>query len=192
MQALVQSDTGLIEGTGINLVTNDPDKHVVELTPEQIAALPMPGSGAAYLGDDGTITIVEVPLPPPPVTYFDDVPVASQIRTTDATPTSAYVLTLDALTGYLGIVTLVGVDAGTGALLALEASFSVKRLNAGAVAVGTPVVIARHQDAGANAWRLDASVQGNDAVLTVTGVAGHTIDWNIVGTMRRFAPEGLV
>jgi hypothetical protein len=191
MQAEVLTETGQIVGYGTGLASPDPETiHIIEVLESEVPKLLE--FGAKYVDDQGTITVTALDPIPYPTTYFDDVPVANQVRTTDATPTNAYVLTLDARTGYLGIVTLVGVDAGTGALLALEASFAVKRLNAGAVAVGTPVVIARHQDAGASTWRLDASVQGNDAVLTVTGVAGHTIDWNIVGTMRRFAPEGLV
>jgi hypothetical protein len=124
------------------------------------------------------------------VIFTEDVRLVGRVRTTDATPTEVYRLTLLPLTGYTGQVAVIGVDTGNGAVRVIRASFAVKRLNGGALAVGAPVVIASHADAGATAWQIAASVSGNDALVTVSGAAGRVVDWSCTGVMTVFTPSG--
>lgn len=122
--------------------------------------------------------------------FTENLAVRGRVRTTDATPTEAYRLALQPLTGYTGTVTVIGVDTANGAVRVIRASFAVKRLNAAALAVGGPVVLASHADAAATAWQVAASVTANDAVVTVTGAAGRTVDWSLSGEMTSFTPSG--
>lgn len=133
-----------------------------------------------------------LPADPPPVVYAGESQVEARIRTTDATPTEILRRTLAATTGYRAKLELLAVDAGNGALRMIEASIVAKRLGGGALLVGSAVVIANHQDAAASAWTIAPSVSGNDVVITVTGAAGRTIDWQLRGRVTRFAPSGLV
>lgn len=131
-----------------------------------------------------------LPADPPPLVFTENGQISGSVRTTDATPTEVYRLALLPLTGYTGTVVLIGVDTGNGAVRVIRASFAVKRLNAGALSVGTPVVIASHADAAASTWQIAASVSGDDALVTVTGAAGRTIDWSLSGEMTSFTPAG--
>lgn len=135
--------------------------------------------------------------PPAVVTYSGELQMIGRLRTTDATPTEVYRRTLAQLTGYRAIATLLAVDAGNGVVRMIHASIVAKRLNNGAALVGTPVVIANHQDSGAAAttsgvagWAITASASGNDFVITVTGAAGRTIDWLLDGRVVSFTPSG--
>jgi hypothetical protein len=143
------------------------------------------------LGVNGVVTII--PPSPPTLVYAEGIRIDGRVRTTDATPTEVYRLTLLPLTGYTGTVVLIGVDTtspGGGAIRVIRASFAVKRLNGGALAVGAPVVLASHADAGATSWQITPFVSGNDAGVTVTGAAGRTIDWSLTGEMTSFTPAG--
>ena len=155
------------------------------------AAIPTDPSNAdyrAYLAwvDNNT----PEPADPAPLVYSAEMQVNERIRTTDATPTEIFRRTLAANTGYTSVLALVGVDAGNGALRLIRASVVAKRLGAGALLVGTPVVIANHQDVAAAAWTITAAVSGSDVVVTVTGAAGRTIDWSLTGGVRSFTPAG--
>jgi hypothetical protein len=125
-----------------------------------------------------------------PLTFAGAIAMTGRVRTTTAAPTEIYRATLRPMTGYRALGTLLGVDAGNGDLRQVYASIVAKRLNAGALLVGPPVVIANHQDAGASAWALSASVSGNDFVIAVTGAAGRTIDWLLDGSIVSFTPGG--
>ena len=144
----------------------------------------------AFLAWDAIPGNDPLPADPLPLVFTEDVRISGNVRTTDATPTEVYRLTLLSMSGYTGVVAVIGVDTGNGAMRVIRASFAVKRLNAGALAVGAPVVIASHADAGATTWQIAASVSGNDALVTVTGAAGRTIDWNCSGLMTSFTPSG--
>jgi hypothetical protein len=135
--------------------------------------------------------VVDAHMPPPPIVGAVAVnPVTRRIRTTDATPSEVYRATLALLTGYWAGFRLVGIDAGNGTMRVISASIVAKRLGAGALLVGAPVVIANHADAAAAAWAITASVSGNDFVITVTGAAGRTIDWLLSGDIVAFTPGG--
>lgn len=124
------------------------------------------------------------------IVYSGTVPVSARVRTTDATVTEVYRRTLTSLTGYAAVLTLLGVDAGNGAVRMILASIVAKRLGNGASLVGAPVVLANHADTGTAAWVITASVSGNDFVITCTGAAGRTIDWLLSGDVRSFTPGG--
>lgn len=124
------------------------------------------------------------------IVYAASATVDRRVRTTDATPTEVYRRTLALLTGYAAVLNLLGVDAGNGAVRMIRASIVAKRLSNGAVLVGTPVVLANHQDAAATAWAITAAASGNDFVVTCTGAAGRTIDWLLSGEIRAFTPGG--
>jgi len=141
-----------------------------------------------YLADGGVA--VTDPADPPPLKYSENLYINPRIRTTDATPTEVWRTTLHTLTGYTSILTLIGVDSGNGAVRIIRASVGVKRLNAGALMIGAPVVIANHADAAASTWNIGAAVDVNDFVVTVTGAAGRIIDWSLTGTIQSFTPAG--
>jgi hypothetical protein len=130
------------------------------------------------------------PADPRPVVYSGTLAADVRVRTTDATPAEVYRRTLAPLTGYAAVLNLLGVDAGNGAVRMIRASIVAKRIGAGAVLVGAPVVIANHADAGATTWAIAATASGNDFVVTVTGATGRTIDWLLSGGIRSFTPGG--
>jgi hypothetical protein len=165
--------SGALATDDYELFTFGTDGHAVDVPPE---ATP----------------VVAAHVPAPRVVEFsDDAPLEALARTTDATATQIIRVTLDAQSGYTGQVNVIGVDGGNGAVRVIRASFAIKRLNAGALAVGAPVVLASHGDAAAASWTVSMSVVGNDAIVSVTGAAGRTIDWLCRGQMMRFAPGGL-
>lgn len=128
------------------------------------------------------------------IVYATAVNMAGRLRTTTAAPTEIYRATLQPMTGYRALATLLGVDAGSGDLRQIYASIVAKRLGGVAMLVGPPVVLANHQDAGASAWAITAGVDNStgrsDFVITVTGAAGRTIDWLLDGRIISFTPGG--
>src|SRR5215217_5734709 len=129
-----------------------------------VPGVPIP-LGYAVDAAAGTITLAEsvgIPIATfdlqaivPDLTVFSaETDVSGRVRTADAAPADAYRLSLPALTGAAGIVTVIGVDAGNGAVRMIRASFAVKRLNGGALAVGSPVVLASHADTGTTTWQI--------------------------------------
>lgn len=130
------------------------------------------------------------PVPPAPVVYSGSRRLDNRLRTTNATVTELFRVTLAATTAYVALLTLVGVDAGNGALRTIRASIVAKRLGNGAALVGAPVVIANHQDAAASTWAIAALADGNDFVITVAGAASRNIDWLLSGDVNSFTPGG--
>jgi hypothetical protein len=124
------------------------------------------------------------------IVYADTLPMTGRLRTTNATPTELYRATLAPLTGYRATVNLLAVDAGNGAVRAIEARITAKRLGGGAVLVGALTVVSDQQDSGTGSWGIVPSVSGNDFLITVTGAAGRTIDWLLDGQVRAFTPGG--
>lgn len=118
-----------------------------------------------------------------------NIQVDARVRTTDATITELLRKTLAPLTGYVARFELIAVDAGNGAVKVIFATVAAKRLGAGALMIGAPVVLSTHADAAASAWTVSASASGDDFVISVTGAAGRTIDWLIYGHVTSFAPS---
>jgi hypothetical protein len=155
-----------------------------------IPADPANADYQAYLAWDAVPGNTPDPADPLPLVFTEDTRITGSVRTTDATPTEVYRLTLLPLTGYTGQVRLIGVDTGNGAVRVIVASFAVKRLNGGALGVDAPVVLASHANTGTTTWQIAASVSGNDALITVAGADGRIIDWSLSGTMTSFTPAG--
>ena len=130
------------------------------------------------------------PADPAPLVYRDGLAVDQRLRTTNATPAELWRATLTQRTGYRATLTLIAVDAGNGAVRTIEARVTAKRLTGNALLVGTPVVVSDQQDSGTSAWAITAAVSGNDFVVTVTGAAGRSIDWQLAGDVVSFTPGG--
>lgn len=126
----------------------------------------------------------------PPIVYGRTIDVSQRLRTTSATPAEIARWTLAGLTGYRAKLELLAVDAGNGAVKAMEAVIVAKRLAGGALIVGAPAVVVNVFDAAASAWTVSAAASGNDVVITVTGAAGRTIDWALGGRVVSFTPAG--
>jgi hypothetical protein len=92
---------------------------------------------------------------------------------------------------YRSTMSLIAIDAGDGTTKDSEVRIVFKATQAALARVGATVVLSNAQDAAASAWSIAAAAQGTDLVFTVTGAAGHTIDWALVGTIAVYAPEGL-
>lgn len=108
-------------------------------------------------------------------------------------------LPLDLQTGYMAEVDVVGIDRANGVMKRLLFTSVFKRLNAGGLAVGARQDLAAREDTGAAAttsgvasWTVVPSIDGNDAIVTVAGAAGRTVDWFGFVAMRRFRPGGIL
>lgn len=159
---------------------------------DNLTVITYSGTGDPVALPAGAAAVLAAHVAPPPITnYTAAIAMSGRLRTTTATATELYRATLRTLTGYRALATLLAVDAGNGDLRQIYASMVVKRLAGGAVLVGAPVVLANHQDAGASAWAITASVSGNDFVITVAGSAGRTVDWLLDGQIISFTPGGV-
>lgn len=130
------------------------------------------------------------PADPPTLQFQTDLKLFARVQTTNATATELWRATLAQNTGYSLKLTLLGVDTSNGAIRKIVADATVKRLAAGALAVGVLTTLVNHADAAAATWAIAATLQGNDAVVTVTGAAGRTIEWNLAIEVIRFTPGG--
>lgn len=148
---------------------------------------------------DGTIVDVPpeaVPIvdahvaPPLVIQYAQQQDVSAIARTTDATPTAIFRFPCLSRHVYRANIRLSGVDAANGTTRITEARFAWKRPTTTAVMIGTTVV-SNLADAGAASWAQQATPAGPDIVFTVTGAAGRSIDWLVVGEIGTYAPEGL-
>jgi hypothetical protein len=125
----------------------------------------------------------EIQIAPPPV------------RTVGNQTAEIFRATIPTRSAYAGSLTLMGIDAANGSSRRVTVEISVGRWDGGAVQfTGSPTIGVNHP-AGANppptpvaSWSV---VQGNDYVLSVSGTGGRTFDWQLIGTARRFKPQGL-
>lgn len=153
-----------------------------------ISSDPANGDRIRYVADGGAA--VTDPADPPPVRYNGTISIDAHKHTGDATLTELFRVTLADNTGYEGVLTLVGIDSGNGAMRVTRASVAAKRVAGTASLVGSPVVLADHANANTAGWVLSATASGTDFVVTVTGAAGRPIDWSLSGAVRSFTPAG--
>jgi hypothetical protein len=140
----------------------------------------------------GSQAVVDAHIAPPLVTSFAvAVPIEGIARTTDGLSHELLRFPLATESGYDVEVQVMGVDAGNGAVKKLVVDVTMKRLLGGPQAVGAPTTLVAHQDSQASAWAVGFSFSGNDALVSVTGASGRTIDWICRGSVGRFAPAGL-
>jgi hypothetical protein len=187
--------------------------NAARLYDEMIAAIPSlaPTNGAANLliSSNGNALALTVPdgtneaLIPPVLAAHDPTPtpgpkalytpvVVEDVRTTDATQSTLVSWPLAVQTLYTARFTILAVDTVNGDCRVWTAKATAKRLGAGAVLVGTPTLETSHADTGAASWALAADVSGNNFRVRVTGAAGRTISWSLVGEVLRARPDGLV
>lgn len=114
------------------------------------------------------------------------------VRTPNATIATLASWPLAVQTLYTARFTILAIDTGNGDCRVWHATATAKRLNNGASLVGTPTVLSVHGDAGSASWALAADANGNNFRVRVTGAAGRTISWSLVGEVIRARPDGLV
>lgn len=115
----------------------------------------------------------------------------ARVTTTDATPTMLFQERLAANVGYAAGLTLIAVDTGNGNCHIWKVSLAAKRIVNTVSFIGTPTILAEHEDAGAASWDVNAVFQGQALVIRVVGQAGREISWNLVGSFYRFGPNGI-
>lgn len=155
---------------------------------------------------------VEIPLTPteeaallalreaavPPVVYAGREDIEPHVQTTGVAPVELIRLPLALVTVYSAMVELYAIDATNGVTKLWLFRSAFKRLNNGALAVGSRQdIVPPVADSGAAAttagvanWAITLSLSGNDAVMSVTGHTGRTVDWFAFVTLRRFTPGG--
>jgi hypothetical protein len=166
----------------------DPSIEVVPMTPAITAAWDTPGT--KVLNGDGTVTVIPPPVVPPPKSAYRTV-VVEDFRTTDATQATLASWPLAVQTLYTARFTILAVDTVNGDCRVWTAKATAKRLGAGALLIGTPTLETSHADAGAASWALAADTNSNNFRVRVTGAAGRTISWSLVGEVLRARPSGL-
>jgi hypothetical protein len=145
-----------------------------------------------YLADVAAGSPVTPPAPPVvPKSAYRTITV-EDFQTTDATVTSVVLWPLAVQTLYTARFTMLALDLGNGDCRVWYAKASAKRLGAGALLVGTPNIDTDHSNPGATSWAVTADTSGNNFRVRVTGAAGRTISWNLVGEVLRARPSGLV
>lgn len=174
--------TAGVPHNGISKIGTDTDADL--FTVDQAGALVDLPPEAAPVVDAHT-------APPRFVDYARTERFEAKSVTSDATAHELWRTTLPPQTAYLFTASVVGVDRGNGAALRFEAKYSVKRLNAGVVQIGTPAVDCDQRDTAAASWTVSPSMAGNDVILRVTGAAGRTIDWIFTADAALYAPAGL-
>jgi hypothetical protein len=186
--------------------------NAARLYDELIVAIPSlaPTNGAANLliSSNGASLRLTVPdslneaLIPPVLAAHDPTPTprtaayrtvtVENFRTTDATQATLVSWPLAAQTLYTARFTILAVDTVNGDCRVWTAKATAKRLGAGALLVGTPTLETSHADTGAASWALAADANANNFRVRVTGAAGRTISWSLVGEVLRARPDGLV
>lgn len=165
-----------------------PGIEIVPTTPAIAAAW---GAGDLVLQENGAVTVT--PFTPPPARRSAILEVlAEDIRTTNGTQTTLIAWPLAVQTLYAARFTLTAIDVGNADCRVWTAKATAKRVNGGALLVGTPTLETSHADAGAASWAVAADVSGNDFRVRVTGAAGRTISWSLLGEVIRSRPDGLV
>lgn len=130
-------------------------------------------------------------LQPVPKSFIQQV-AAEDFRTTNATQATMVSWPLAQQTLYAARFTLLAIDTGNGDCRVWTARATAKRLMSGALLVGTPTLETSHADSGASAWAVAADASGNTFRVRVTGAAGRTISWSLLGEVVRARPDGLV
>lgn len=192
MQAQVQEADRLVVQVGQSVGDRD-GCVVVDLTDEAatelMAAMSQP-NGGVVLAVDGTITVL--PPVPPPIVYAGVQLIGEPpVRTTDDQPHEVLRFTTFPQHVYRTTIRVSAIDAGNGTTRDSEVRMVFKGLAASIVQVGATIVMSNMQDTAAASWRIQAAPQGTDLVITVTGAAGRTIDWQVTGDIGVFAPAGL-
>lgn len=161
-----------------------------------VAFIPVDPANAAYqrsLAEIAATPSLLLPADPPPVrkSLIQQVSV-EDFRTTNATQATMVAWPLAQQTLYAARFTLLAIDTGNADCRVWTAKATAKRVANGASIVGAPTLETSHTDVGAAAWGVTADANGNNFRVRVTGAAGRTISWSLVGEIVRGRPDGLV
>lgn len=157
---------------GDDLVTYDAEGHTIDVPPEMAPVL------AAHIPPTRTSALAEVRV--------------EGFGTMNATQQTLVSWPLAQQTLYTARFTLMAIDTGNGDCRVWTAKASAKRVVNGALMVGAPTLETSHADAGAASWQIAADTSGNNFRIRVTGAAGRTISWSLLGEVIRARPDGLV
>jgi hypothetical protein len=134
---------------------------------------------------------------PAPVVYAGAEYPTGHVQTVGTAPAELLRFPLATLTVYGAHVEVYGIDSGNGVTWRLVFESTFRRLSNGPSAVGSRTDLVSHQNtsgaattAGVATWTIATSFDGNDAVITVAGAAGRTVDWFAFAQVRRFRPGG--
>lgn len=113
-------------------------------------------------------------------------------RTANATQATMVSWPLAPLTLYAARFTLLAINTINADCRVWTAKATAKRVNGGALLVGTPEIETSHADAGAATWGASADASGNNFRVRVSGQTGQTISWSLLGEIVRGRTDGLV
>lgn len=165
--------------------------QVVAVTPAIAAALAHFRTHTLVLNPDGSVT--ETPFPSPSARKAAILPVTVEdFRTTTNAQTTMVAWPLALQTLYTARFTLLAIDVGNADCRVWHATATAKRVNNGAAPVGAGTIVSSHADAGAASWGVVADTSGNTFRIRVTGAAGRTISWSLLGEIVRSRTDGLV
>lgn len=104
--------------------------------------------------------------------------VQGQANTSDATPTTLYTFSMGATAGtYLFFTRVVAFNTTDNTSSGYASYRCVRTTGAAGTLISAQSGLTAEEDATMNAASAVNSISGNDALLTVTGVAGKTIRW---------------
>jgi hypothetical protein len=129
--------------------------------------------------------------PPRAIDYAGAVDVDRLVRTTDDQPVEVFRFATELKHVYRAQFRMTGIDAGNGVTRDSEARMVFKRTAAGLAQVGATAILFNAADAAAASWAILPTVSGTDLVISVRGAVGRSVDWLLVGTVGRYAPDGL-
>lgn len=131
------------------------------------------------------------PYVPPPTEKSDTKVNIREFQTTNTTPL-VVTYPLNVGTGYFSLIEIIATqDIAPFNTAGWTKKAMVGRAGGGAVLVGQEDLHTPFKTAGANVWTAVLSVNGNNAVLTLTGSA-TPINWSIKSTYFRYNRDGLV
>jgi hypothetical protein len=113
-------------------------------------------------------------------------------RTTDATQATMASWPLALQTFYTARFIVTAIDTANGDCKSWHATASAKRINGGALLVGTPTIVDVDADTGLTGLGVTADANGNNFRVRATGLNGRTFSWSLVGEVVRARPDGLV
>ena len=174
-QAQVEIATDKVLAVGIfpSGSPNPATIRIVDLTQAEWDALVTSPPGEKFLDENGNLTIVPPTPVPAPKSAYQTI-VTEDVRTSDATAQTMVAWPLAINTLYFARFTIMTFDTGNGVSRVWTAKAAAKRLGAGALLVGTPVIETSMPDTAAASWVLAADVSGNNFRVRITGCLLYT------------------
>lgn len=131
--------------------------------------------------------------PPLVIEHVETITVGEIVRTTNDAETDVFILPAAPKSIYRAELEMSAIDAASGAVKFMAGILVWKRL-LGSNVIAPPAnitVVSDVHDTAAASWIMNGLPSGGSFRVFVKGAAGRTIDWSLVGTVARYAPEGL-